>query len=203
MLTSFRPRMALGVLVLTGGIALLAPGCSSDGDGGSTSSTPFGGKKVESTIGPSGGTLTSADGNVVVVIPAGALAADTALFVEPASGVPSGALAAVELGPTGTAFALPAQITISFASLELDKIDLGKFRLGTVVSGVWQAVPGSSVDTAARKVPRARWVSPGAASAPAMASSSAARAARPPTAARTRRSATAAAATPRPTPVAA
>lgn len=152
MLTSFRPRMALGVLVLTGGIALLAPGCSSDDDGGSTSSTPFGGKKVESTIGPNGGTLTSADGNVVVVVPAGALATDTALFVEPASGVPSGALAAVELGPTGTAFALPAQITISFASLELDKIDLGKFRLGTVVSGVWQAVPGSSVDTAARKV---------------------------------------------------
>lgn len=144
---------SFSLLVLASGLALVAPSCSSDeGGGGSSSSTPFGGKKVESTIGPAGGTLTSSDGNVVVVVPAGALAAETLLFVEPAASPPSGALLAVELGPTGTAFAVPAQITISFASLKVDKLDFETLRLGTVVAGKWQTVTGSTVDTTARKV---------------------------------------------------
>lgn len=153
MLRGFRPRAGAVIAALVLGLFVAVPACSSDeGGGGSSTSTPFGGKKAEKTLGPSGGTLTSSDGNVVVVVPAGALASETLLWIEPAKGAPSGALAAVELGPTGQSFALPVDISIAFGSIELDKVDISKFRLGTVVEGAWQAIAGSTVDESARKV---------------------------------------------------
>ncbi len=141
------------VLALVTGVVLVVPACSSDESGGGQTANPgFGGKKVSATIGPEGGTLTSSDGNVVVVIPAGALSQPTALYIAPAPDALPGAHAAVELGPEGTAFQLPAQISIAFGSLAFDKFDFSTLRLGTVVGGKWQTVPGSSVNTTTKKV---------------------------------------------------
>src|SRR4051794_8424872 len=74
--------------------------------------TPIG-SPVGATIGAAGGTLVSPDGVLTVEIPAGALAADTAIGIQPISNLaPGGVGNGYELTPEGTTFALP--VTLRF-----------------------------------------------------------------------------------------
>lgn len=57
------------------------------------------------TVGPSGGTIVSDDGRVSVAVPRGALADDVTITIGRAGDC-------YEVGPAGTAFAVPAEVTV-------------------------------------------------------------------------------------------
>lgn len=71
------------------------------------------------TVGPDGGTVVSDDGRVRVAVPRGALADDVTITIGRAGDC-------YELGPAGTAFAVPAEVTVDapveyhFSVLTLD-----------------------------------------------------------------------------------
>ena len=70
------------------------------------------------TIGPSGGTISSSDGSLVLVVPAGALPGPVVITIASSSSSPlpstaKGLGTAWALGPAGTTFATPAELTIT------------------------------------------------------------------------------------------
>ena len=72
--------------------------------------TPVG-EAVRATIGAEGGMLAAADGRLTVVIPAGALSADTALAIQPITNTaPGGRGQGYELSPDGQTFAEPVEL---------------------------------------------------------------------------------------------
>jgi len=80
--------------------------------------TPMGtplGDPIEMLIPASGGSMTSADGAVRIDVPAGALAVDTTLTIQPITNeAPGGTGTAYRLGPDGQTFATP--VTLTFAT---------------------------------------------------------------------------------------
>ncbi|MFZ5877722.1 MAG: PKD domain-containing protein [Nitrospirota bacterium] len=132
--------------VLLGALLMLA-GCS----GGSGGSSDGGGGGTNGTlIGSSGGTVTSGNGTASLTIPAGALASNQAITVEPVANPPAGAIAAFELGPDGLQFSQPVTVTITYdeASLPAGVSEADLF-LRTFENGVWiatGAVENSTVD---------------------------------------------------------
>src|ERR1035438_354521 len=74
--------------------------------------TPIGdtaGALVSASIGPTGGSLTSSDGRVQLMIPAGALSQTTTISIQPIINLcPGGIGLAYDLQPNGTKFAVPA-----------------------------------------------------------------------------------------------
>lgn len=71
------------------------------------------------SLGPDGGTLSTEDGSAMLVVPKGALSADTELTLERVLPPPGGALMAVELGPVTVEFELPVTLTLSYAEFDL------------------------------------------------------------------------------------
>src|ERR1017187_2015379 len=143
---------ACPLAALTAGIAALAmAACSA-----STTTTPPPVAVTDvATIGPAGGTMNAASGNVTLTFPAGALATATQISVTPiANPVTSGLLytgTAYELGPTGTQFAVPVMLSIPYASLP-PGVDPSLLRLYTLSGTTWQKALISWVDTSARTV---------------------------------------------------
>ena len=73
------------------------------------------GAPVTATIGAAGGTLVSPDGVLSLEIPAGALAADTAVGIQPIAHLaPGGVGAGYELTPEGTTFAKPVTLRFKY-----------------------------------------------------------------------------------------
>ncbi len=105
-------------------------------------------------IGSGGGIAKTADGKAAVAIPAAALPAGTGIMVAPAALPPaelagSGVLGATafDFGPTGTQFAVPATLSLSYPPAQLPEgVDEADLRLYTLIGGQWSLVPGSSVD---------------------------------------------------------
>ncbi|MBX3190891.1 MAG: hypothetical protein KF819_28105 [Labilithrix sp.] len=89
------------------------------------------GQAVTRTIGPSGGTLSSADGKLEIVVPPGALTVDTELSITPISATAPGALAAWRLGPEGTTFGAPVSLRFSASDADLAGSESEALRLGT------------------------------------------------------------------------
>ena len=126
----------------------LLPGCSSDDDGGGNGSPPLN----ENPIGPAGGTVTSSDGNVEIVFPAGAVNSEIQVTVEaeasPTQGDGMILNRAYGIGPDDVPFQQPVQVTISYDPADIpggvDEDDLG---LCKEEGGVWEEVSGSTVDT--------------------------------------------------------
>jgi alpha-tubulin suppressor-like RCC1 family protein len=108
-------------------------------------------------ISPAGGTVTAASGNVVVQLPASALAAATAITVTPVANpeadpklIPG---TAYEFGPTGTAFAQPVTLRIKYDAAALPVgANLAQFQIHRLVGTTWTPVAGSTVDVATRTV---------------------------------------------------
>src|SRR5258706_4999451 len=105
---------------------LILASCGDGGGGGGgapASKSPFGtatGPAVEATIGPAGGALGSGDGKVTVSIPAGALAADTTISIQPFTNTaPGGRGLSYRFAPSGVVFSAPVQITFSFTDADL------------------------------------------------------------------------------------
>jgi ZU5 domain len=91
-------------------------GSSGPGGTDSVAITPVGtpiGTPITKNIGANGGAVTSADGNLVLTIPAGALPATTNITIQPVtSQMPGSVGLAYDLLPNGTKFNVP--VTISF-----------------------------------------------------------------------------------------
>jgi hypothetical protein len=76
--------------------------------------TPVG-SPVTKTIGPSGGSISSDDGKVQLTIPAGALAANTDITVQPVTNeVPGGIGLSYDFLPNGTKFSKPATLIFHY-----------------------------------------------------------------------------------------
>lgn len=79
---------------------------------------------VSKPIGPSGGTITSADGRIGLDIPAGALAANTIITIQPVTNTcPGGLGLAYDLQPNGTKFSAPVTFTYHYTDAEVNGTD--------------------------------------------------------------------------------
>jgi hypothetical protein len=111
---------------------------------------------VSQTVGTAGGTVTSADGDLTVDIPAGALPSDLSISVKKEATSPAaGNIGAVyEIGPTGTQFAKPVTLTFNYGSLQLELrgTPLAALRVATIANGAWSSLDGFSEDQAASTV---------------------------------------------------
>ena len=130
-------------------LTLAAVGCG----GGSGGKPPGGGAPTMKLVGPSGGALSSSDGNLAVSIPPGALGADVTITTEPATAPATGAVGTVyEIGPTGTQFAMPVTLTLHYDAAELGSAAESSLRVATYAGGSWQLLPGAVVDKQAKTV---------------------------------------------------
>jgi hypothetical protein len=91
------------------------------GDGGDV--TPVGtstGPVVPGTIGPAGGQISSADGRLTLIVPAGALSAQTMFGIEPITNqAPQGIGAAYRLTPDGQQFTMPATVSFKYGDADV------------------------------------------------------------------------------------
>jgi hypothetical protein len=75
------------------------------------------GTPVTKTIGNAGGSITSADGRLALTIPAGSLASDVAITIQPVNNeCPNGVGVAYDLLPTGTKFSTPATLSFHYTT---------------------------------------------------------------------------------------
>ena len=132
-------------------IAVLLTACGAGG-GNTDSGTTNNNESV--SIGPNGGTVTSSDGKVKVVIPSGALSQITGITVAAVSNQPSGNIGtAYEFGPDGTTFNQPVTISITYDEASLPSgVSESDIKLGTVTNNQWEVIADSNVNTVANIV---------------------------------------------------
>jgi hypothetical protein len=109
------------------------------------------------TIGPSGGTVTSSDGNAVLTFPAGALSSNlaitTAVMTDPPTSPGLISALAYDFGPTGSQFAQPVTIKLTYQPSQIPVGFSPVFlRLFVRNGSAWDSVPGSTVDTVAHTI---------------------------------------------------
>lgn len=151
------------VLIFTALLALSA--CSPAGGGQGTvppaqetpSPSPVGtpaGERLQVTIGPAGGSLSTPDGAVRVEVPPGALSGDQVLGLQPISTTaPGGTGRAYRLTPEGLTFARPVRLTFAYTAEDLVGSAPGALSLGFQDQrGVWQMYRRPTRDLAARTV---------------------------------------------------
>lgn len=107
-------------------------------------------------IGVAGGSLTSADGKVTLVVPPNAVNVDTQFTINRANfwTASNRILGTVyDIEPTGTVFAAaaPPQLTITYNALPAG-VDPATLTIGTLANGQWVDVPGSAGNQAAQTV---------------------------------------------------
>jgi hypothetical protein len=117
---------AIGIIIF---LVLLGACKKSNVSGGTDSTnipfiTPIGdtaGAPVSASIGPTGGSLTSSDGRVQLVIPAGALSQTTIITIQPIINLcPGGIGLAYDLQPTGTKFSTPASFIFHYSDSDVN-----------------------------------------------------------------------------------
>ena len=105
------------------------------------------GNPVTKTLGPAGGTIASADGKIEIVIPEGALAAETEISITPLSATGPGAFAAWRLGPEGTTFAAPVTVRVVASDDDLAGSGPEALRIGTQrPDRTWGVVKDATID---------------------------------------------------------
>ncbi len=133
---------------------------TSGGNGGSSGQPiPTGigeslGAPVSKVIGADGGSLSSADGRLSVSVPAGALAADTPIAIEPITDMTrEGQGTAYRLTPHGEIFAQPVTLSFNYGDDEIAGSAPENLRLAFQrEDGYWQLVPAPLLDSASRQV---------------------------------------------------
>jgi len=153
-------------------LALTACGGSGSGGGGGgggsassttqptacTASCTVTGASASVTVGNGGATVTyqpsSGAADVVLTVPAGAVAADTTLTLATGTVVPAdpGVVPGLvfDLGPSGTTFALPLSLAIGYLEAGLGAVAEADLRVATVDSGGWLELP-TTLDPAANR----------------------------------------------------
>ena len=102
-----------------------------------------------------GGTVSSHDRNLSLSIPAGAVFSAVNITTESLSQYPFGAVNGTVylLGPEGTQFAKPVQLTIKYDPSSLPPgTDESGIRIAKLIAGAWHDVSGFTVDTNAKTV---------------------------------------------------
>lgn len=112
------------------------------------------GAPASATVGPAGGTLSSPDGRATLTVPAGALAADTEVALQPIYNLAFGGLGlAYRLLPAGLGFAKSARLSFSATAADGAKASLG-LRTWALQDkdGYWSRLGGAGYDEAAGTV---------------------------------------------------
>lgn len=124
---------------------LMLAGCGGGGGSPTSPSTPAPAPSPspDATIGSAGGTLSVANGAARLVVPAGALAANVGLTLRATTHVPLDPHAVGrsgwELGPAGTTFAVPAQLTLQFdAALGPSGVEPDDLRVHALNGDLWE-----------------------------------------------------------------
>ncbi|GAB3166620.1 hypothetical protein [Telluribacter humicola] len=112
------------------------------------------GQAVSKSIGPQGGTLATTDGLVELTIPAGALAQETNISIQPIHNhTPNGVGTSYRFMPDGQQFAKPATLKLKYTDAEV--ADSAPEALGIAyqrTDKVWYNVPGKSLDKQKKEV---------------------------------------------------
>ena len=96
--------------------------------------------------------LTAANAHVVLEIPAGSLTTQTTITVEPATNLPSNSTyvldTAYTFGPDGLQFQKPVTLSIAYDTGKVSSdVFVSSLQLAKLVSGTWQILPDSYVNT--------------------------------------------------------
>lgn len=110
--------------------------------------TPTGGP-VSKSIGPSGGSVTSADGRLIVIVPAGAIASATTLSIQAISNLSPGGMGfAYRLEPEGTTFLTPVSIAFQYGNADLAGTVTDALMIAFQdAQGYWEAQSAATLDT--------------------------------------------------------
>ncbi|MCC6332648.1 MAG: hypothetical protein IT380_01515 [Myxococcales bacterium] len=111
------------------------------------------GAPATASIGSAGGQLTSSDGLFTLIVPAGAVTADTSFTLTPLGSTAPGGLRSYRLEPEGTTFSSPATVRFSFAEGELAGSTKDALRIAFQdAQKRWALLDGVTVDEAAHTV---------------------------------------------------
>ncbi len=165
-MSSYAPSLVGWRLVAALATAFLVVACSSSGstpthsssnDGSLPPPSPVGkttGAVVTKTIGAAGGSLSSADGGITVDIPAGSLATDTQIGIQPIENTTSSAVGgAFRLTPTGQTFTQPVQVSFPYTDADLE--GTAAEALGIAYQddqGRWEWQRDTVLDSSARRL---------------------------------------------------
>ncbi len=137
-------------------LVILIPACEVDDPGVSnkpivTDRGTAQGNATTTTIGSGGGTLSSADGKLTVIIPVGALTSNTTVSILPISNEgPLGLGLGYRLSPEGTTFTKPVTLTFNYDEDLLDNTSEDFLWVITQADdNSWRAVLKSEVNTIA------------------------------------------------------
>ncbi|MDQ3606289.1 MAG: hypothetical protein M3418_08935 [Gemmatimonadota bacterium] len=112
------------------------------------------GESTTGTIGPEGGTLASADGRLVLRVPAGAFSQPTVVGIQPITNTnPHAVGSAYRLSPEGITFSSPVSLTFEYTLADVE--NRGAAGLGIAFQngdGSWSAPIHRTVDADARRV---------------------------------------------------
>ena len=105
---------------------------------------------VSGSIGPAGGTVTSVDGRLSVVVPANALAATVMISVQPMTNTaPGGMGAGYKLLPEGQTFTVPVRLSWHYGATELKGTSSTALAVAYQdAEGYWQALAVGTYDDA-------------------------------------------------------
>jgi hypothetical protein len=112
------------------------------------------GNPVTKTIGATGGTISSADGRIDLVIPPGALSSDIALTIQPITNeCPGGIGAGYDFQPNGTKFSIPATLIFHYTDSDVNGTDPDFIYYATQDSTLaWDVDIEKDVDTVAKTI---------------------------------------------------
>ena len=130
-----------------------SPAPTSESGNSADAGTPTG-EAVTKTIDAAGGQISSTDGTIQVIIPAGALSTAKQVSIQPISNnLPSGIGSAFRILPHGEQFSKPVTIVFSYKTDDL-KNTLAEFLNIAYQDekGIWQALKNSTVDKIKKKI---------------------------------------------------
>ncbi len=140
----------------------ISTGSGSTGGGSTTTDTSIAitavgtpiGNPVTKTIGSTGGTISSDDGRMDLIIPPGALTSDVAITIQPITNeCPGGLGAGYDFLPNGTKFSTPATLIFHYADSDVNGTDPDLIYFATQDSTrAWDVDIEKDVDTVAKTI---------------------------------------------------
>jgi hypothetical protein len=112
------------------------------------------GDATTATIGPAGGTLSSGDGRLSLVVPAGALVTPVMMTMQPITNLAWGGIGlAYRFGPAGTVFSMPATLTFHATTADTSSVSAEGLGMGYQdADGYWHWLANAVTDPVARTV---------------------------------------------------
>src|SRR5450432_176558 len=139
-----------------------SPGNGSTGTGSTTTDTSIAitdvgtpiGTPVTKTIGAAGGTISSTDGRMDLIIPPGALSTNVAITIQPITNeCPGGLGAGYDFLPNGTKFSTPATLIFHYADSDVNGSDPDLLYYATQDSTqAWNVDIEKDVDTVGKTI---------------------------------------------------